>query len=265
MTSFTPVRSVLRALEVLSFVSRDRGSSIADLHLQTGLPKPTLVRLLETLSSAGYVAKDVGRAEYRVTHLVEHLSAGFYGSPLIVQAAREDALDLTQRLKWPITVAVLDNDAMVVLYSTVPESPMSPGRPPAFSRYRLLTRAHGKTFLAFCSEEQRKLIVSSLRKSEHPEDKLANSPASIARIIAQTRELGYAFRDPRVEPKISSSLAVPLVVRGEAIGSLGMTYFASAVRPSEAVRRYVPELKKAAKSIESKVVELSQARHEAER
>ena len=137
MPSFKPVRSVVRALEVLSLINRDRGSSIAELHRDSRLPKPTLVRLLETLCAAGYVAKERGRKEYRVTYLVERLSVGFYGSPLIVEAARADALDLTQRLKWPITVAVLDNDAMVVLYSTVPESPMAPGRPPAFSRYRL--------------------------------------------------------------------------------------------------------------------------------
>lgn len=260
MVSFNPVRSVIRALEVLSLINRDRGSSIAELHKNTGLPKPTLVRLLETLVTAGYVAKDRKRSEYRVTHLVERLSVGFYGSPLIVQAARADALDLTERLKWPITVAVLDNDAMVVLYSTVPESPISPGRPPAFSRYRLLTRAHGLAFLAYCSEEQRKLVIASLVKSNHAEDRLANSPSNIARLIAQTRRLGYAFRDPRVEPKISMSLSVPLISRGEAIGSLGLTYFASAMKPAEAARRYVSEMQRAARSIEQRIEELSRPR-----
>ena len=260
MPSFKPVRSIVRALEVLSLISRDRGSTIAELHHDTGLPKPTLVRLLETLAAAGYVAKDEGRREYRVTHLVERLSVGFYGSPLIVEAAREDVLDLTRRLKWPITVAVLDNDAMVVLYSTVPESPMSPGRPPAFSRYRLLTRAHGRAFLAFCSDEQRELIVASLLKSKHPEDRLANSPDNIARIIAQTRKLGYAFRDPRVEPRLSMSLSVPIMARGDAIGSLSLTYYSSAMKQATAARRYVPEMQAAARSVERRIEELSRPR-----
>jgi IclR family mhp operon transcriptional activator len=250
----------MRALDVLSMINRDRGSSIAELHRDIGLPKPTLVRLLETLCAAGYVANEQGRNEYRVTYLVERLSAGFYGSPLIVEAARADALDLTRRLKWPITVAILDNDAMVVLYSTVPESPMSPGRPPAFSRYRLLTRAHGLAFLAFCSEEQRSLIVASLLKSQHPEDRLVNSADTIARLISQTRKHGYAFRDPRVEPKLSSSLSVPIMASGEAIGSLGLTYYTSAMGRPAAVRRYVPELQKAAQSIERRIEELSRAR-----
>jgi IclR family mhp operon transcriptional activator len=260
MPSFKPVRSVVRALEVLSLINRDRGSTIADLHRDIGLPKPTLVRLLETLAAVGYVAKDPGRNEYRVTHLVERLSVGFYGSPLIVEAARDDALDLTRRLKWPITVAILDNDAMVVLYSTVPESPIAPGRPPAFSRYRLLTRAHGLSFLAFCSDEQRELIVASLVKSQHPEDRIANAPANIARLIAQTRKLGYAFRDPRVEPKLSSSMAVPIMAEGEPIGSLGLTYYTSAMGRAAAARRYVPELQKAARSIERRIEELSRPR-----
>jgi IclR family mhp operon transcriptional activator len=260
MPSFKPVRSVVRALEVLSLINRDRGSSIADLHRDTELPKPTLVRLLETLAAVGYVAKDRGQKEYRVTHLVERLSVGFYGSPLIVEAAKADALDLTRRFKWPITLAIMDNDAMVVLYSTVPESPIAPGRPPAFSRYRLLTRAHGLAFLAFCSDEQRELIVASLLKSRHPEDRLANSASNIARLIAETRKLGYAFRDPRVEPKLSSSLSVPIMADGEAIGSLGLTYYTSAMGRSASVRRYVPDMQKAARSIERRIEELSRPR-----
>lgn len=259
MSSSVPVRSVLRALEILSLLNQDRSKSLADLHEATDLPKPTLIRLLETLSSAGYVTSS-RRGEYRVTHFVQRLSAGYYATPLIVEATRPDALELTHKFKWPISIAVFDNDAMMVVYSTMPESPISPGRLQLFSRYRMLTRAHGKAFLAFCSKEQQQLIVSSLLKSKDPEDMLANSPSNIAKIISNTRRLGYALRDTRVEPKISNTIAVPLIARDEPVGSVALTYFSSAMTATEVAKRYASELHNAAKSMARRYVTLSRGR-----
>ena len=49
MPSFPPVQSVQRALALLIELNRQRVTSVGELHQRTGLPKPTIVRLLETL------------------------------------------------------------------------------------------------------------------------------------------------------------------------------------------------------------------------
>ena len=59
MSSFVPVQSVLRALDLLAEVNRTSLATVGDLHRRTGLPKPTIVRLLETLMAAGYVVRHI--------------------------------------------------------------------------------------------------------------------------------------------------------------------------------------------------------------
>lgn len=59
------VNSVIRALKVLEALNRLRATSLETLHQATGLPKATLVRLLETLTGAGYVRGALGQAVSR--------------------------------------------------------------------------------------------------------------------------------------------------------------------------------------------------------
>src|SRR5678816_3323832 len=53
--SYPPVQSVCRALDVLRTVNRLRIASVQAIHEATGFPKPTIVRMLETLTAEGYV------------------------------------------------------------------------------------------------------------------------------------------------------------------------------------------------------------------
>jgi IclR family transcriptional regulator, mhp operon transcriptional activator len=121
-----PVESVRRAFHLLHELNRQRVSSVRHLHRATGLPKPTIVRLLDTLIALGYVVNDRRQGGYQVTSLVRSLSAGFHGDPLVVEAARPWAIAFTRKYHWPVAVAVLDRDAVAIRFSTIPDSPVSP-------------------------------------------------------------------------------------------------------------------------------------------
>ena len=96
-----PVESVRRAIHLLHELNRQRVSSVRHLHHATGLPKPTIVRLLDTLIALGYVVNDRRQGGYQVTSLVRSLSAGFHGDPLVVEAARP----VDDRLHAQVSVA----------------------------------------------------------------------------------------------------------------------------------------------------------------
>src|SRR5271163_1166856 len=108
------VQSVTRALDLLLALNRQKVASIKQLHDATGLPKPTIVRLLKTLTAQGYVVNDPRQGGYSVTSQVRALSCGFHGDPLVVEAGRAWAIDLTRQFKWPVAFAVLDQDAATV-------------------------------------------------------------------------------------------------------------------------------------------------------
>src|SRR3984885_1611998 len=77
MPSFQPVTAVLRALDVLLAVNRLREASVGDIFRETGLNRPTIVRMLETLMHAGFVSRHPAQPVYLPTGKTLDLSSGY--------------------------------------------------------------------------------------------------------------------------------------------------------------------------------------------
>lgn len=251
------VESVLRALALLDELNRSKISSVDHLHRVTGLPKATIVRLLQTLCAAGYVSNDRRQGGYQVTSMVQNLSAGFHGAPMIVEACRTLMIDFTRKFQWPAALALIDYDAVVVRFSTVADSPISPAHIAVNSRMRFFTRALGRAYLAFCPTGEREMLLKVLATSSHPEDQVAKDIPRAMAILDATRHQRYADRDPQVEPRISSTLAVPVIAGDRVLASVGVTYFTSAVAKEKAVATYVPELHALAERIRERFFQLN--------
>lgn len=253
------IRSIERAMNVLQELNLQPINTIARLHSRTKLPKPTLVRILKTLEDAGYVENDVRQGGYQVTALVTSLSSGFHKGPMVVEAGRAWAIAITRKHKWPVAIALQDYDEMVVRFSTVPDSPVSPFHSTVNRRLGMLTRGLGLAYLAYVDQQEFEMIVDSLKKSADPENALSHNPQGLKRIVEQIRALGYATRSPLVEPRNSNTIAVPIISKsGQVLASLGLTYFKSAFdSEQEACNRYAPVLKSAADAISEDLTRLS--------
>jgi IclR family transcriptional regulator, mhp operon transcriptional activator len=257
MSSGSPVEAVRRAFALLEELNRQRITSVQHLHEVTQLPKSTIVRLLDTLRVLGYVANDPRQGGYLLTSGVRSLSAGFHGDPLVVQAARPWAIEFTRQFKLPVGIGVFDQDTMVVRYSTTVDSPISPFHATVNMKLRMLTRAMGRAYLAYCPQAERDYIVGALASSQHPEDEAARNPDDVHEIITRVLRNGFAERSPAVEPKSSNTLSVPVMQDGNVLATIGVSYFTSSMPRAKAVASYVPPLIELAKSIESSVHALS--------
>lgn len=251
------VQSVMRALHLLAEMNRQRLSTVRHLHAATGLPKSTIVRLLRTLAAAGYVANDKRQGGYLVTSHVKSLSCGYHNDPLVVEAARPWAVEFTRRHRWPIAIAVPDRDAVVVRFSTIPDSPLSPFHATINMRLHLLTRALGRAYLAFCPPAERETLLTLLRASPHPEDAVVRSRPAVTRMIEATQRQGYAQRAANVEPRSSSTIAVPIRGDSGVLAAVGMTFFKSAVPRGDIDGLYAPLVQELARSIEASVASLT--------
>lgn len=253
------IRSIERCLNVLLELNQQPINTIAQLHAKTGLPKPTLVRILKTLEEAGYAENDSRQGGYQVTAMVTSLSSGYHKGPLVVEAGRAWALAITRKHKWPIAIALPDYDSMVVRFSTVPDSPVSPFHSTVNRRLQMLTRGMGLAYVAFIESEEFNLILEVLMKSEDPEDGLSHHPDQIKRTLAHIRKVGYATRSSMVEPRNSNTIAVPIISHeGRVLASLGLTYFKSAFASEiEACERFAPILQSAAAAISDDLGRLS--------
>jgi IclR family mhp operon transcriptional activator len=264
MPSYPPVQSVVRTLGLLKELNQRSVTTIDQLHKATRLPKPTIVRLLETLIHEGFVATDKRLGGYCVTSTVQMLSSGFHGTPLVVEAGRAWCIDLTHRLKWPVAMAMLDGASASVRFSTIPDSPISPFHATLNSRVSLLARALGRAYLVFCPAEERAILVRLLKASHDPEDQDPQLEKTVRELTRRTRRLGYAERDPNVGPKAANTVAVPIFFEDRVLATLGMTYFRSAVPAHEVRRVLVPALKETAHHIEQSVLALLRVNNKGE-
>lgn len=256
MGSGSPVESVRRTFALLEELNRQRITSVQHLHAVTGLPKSTIVRLLETLCILGYATNDPRQGGYQVTSGVRSLSAGFHGDPLVVEAARPWAIEFTRQFKLSVGIAVFDRDAMVVRFSTTLDSPMSPFHATINMKLPMLTRAMGRAYLAYCPATEREYILDVLSTSNHPEDQAARCPEDVLDIIARVRRNGFAERSSAVEPRSSNTFSVPILLKGNVLATIGLSYFSSSMPKAKAISSYVPPLIDLAKNIESSVLAL---------
>jgi IclR family mhp operon transcriptional activator len=256
-----PLRSVkveaaARTLILLEELNRHRVASVATLHQATGLPKSTVVRLMKSLCAMGYAANDRRQGGYAVASRVKSLSNGFHGDPLVVEAARPWALAFTAQYHWPLAIAVLDGASVVVRFSTIPDSPVSPFHGTINMRLSLLRRALGRAYLAFCPADERAMLLDLLLRSSDPEDRLVGDRKRTLALLAAIRKQGFAERDPMVEPRSSGTLAVPITDNGKVLATVGMTYFMSAMDKRDLTQRYAPLMQALADNISASVASL---------
>jgi IclR family mhp operon transcriptional activator len=261
MASFPPVRAVERAIELLQCLNRQPISTLDLLHRQTGLPKPSLVRLLQTLVSLGLVNHAPQHGSYYLTSAVHTLSCGYHSEPRIIEAAAPVADAFTARYKWPVAVAVFDTDAVVVRYSTIAQSPLSLLHSSINMRLSLVSRALGRAFLAFCLPDEQEIILGLVGQSSDAEDQAAGDLPTVMAMLAEVRAQGYALRNPSIRP-ISNTLALPIYEDQRVVASFGLTWFSSALSLEEARLTLYPAMKIATDDISARLIALNKKSHQ---
>jgi IclR family mhp operon transcriptional activator len=251
-----PIRAVSRAIDLLQALNRQPISTVDDLHVQTGIPKPSIVRLLRTLGTKGMVRHAPKHGAYYLTSQVQSLSVGYHSVPKIVEAAVPLLDAMTSQVKWPVALAVPEGNAVYIRYSTVPFSPLALLHSSLNMRLSLLTRALGRAFLAFCDQDEREIILKALSISTEPEDVLARNLPFVRRVLSETRARGYATRDPKVRP-VSNTIAVPVFEDTRVVATVGLTYIASALTPEQAVRDHLDQVKGVSQEISRRLAALN--------
>lgn len=242
------VQPVARALRLLESLNERPPLSLAALHHATALPKPTLVRLLDTLIACGYVSRLPHRGGYALNERVLRLSNGFRHGDRVVEASRPFLSALTARYRWPVALSTLDRNAMRVRISTGHESPFYID--PAYLNKRLpmLVAAMGRVYLAFCPIEERDAILAMLRASRTAANAPARDDRHVQGIIQTVRKSGYATA-AAMPGDAALAIAVPVMQGDKVLACVTMRYIGSAMNEAEAVNRYLKPLQETAVAI----------------
>ncbi|MEM8917396.1 MAG: helix-turn-helix domain-containing protein [Pseudomonadota bacterium] len=247
------IRSIHRGFGVLQAINRSGSMRLMDISKSTQLPYPTVSRIVETLVELGMVERESSGRRYRPTALVQTLSAGYQEEHALVSCARPHIVKLCNTVGWPITITTRVGNRMMVRDSTHRLTTLT------FNNYApgytlpLLECSVGKVYLAFCEDEERNSIISSLEKLDDKVDQMAKLLLRDDDVLLNDiREKGYAYHaynQYTENPGKTSSLAVPVFLDGKLAGGLGLIFFSSSMSVAEAAEKYVDEMRETAKLI----------------
>jgi IclR family mhp operon transcriptional activator len=243
MASEAVIEPIRRAFVVLEALNRRRSTTLTVLAAETGLPRPTLVRLLQTLIALGYASQVSREAGYRLTDHVLALAGGVRFIDHLVDAAIPHMSRFTSEHGWPLYLATLGAGAMTIRHSTAPESPMSFEAAGYNRQSPLLLGALGRVWLAFCSEGERRTVLRGIGARQGP---------ALTAVLEQIRRDGLAFtRPPR--PTRIHGMAVPILGADRVLGSLSMRFPRSAMSEEVVGQRFGRRLATVARSIAADV------------
>lgn len=254
MNKYANVRGLARGLQVLKALNAMENGRATSQQLSeaTGLHRTTVRRLLETLVEEKYVRRSASDDSFRLTLDVRSLSEGFTDDELVATVAPPVMAQMLQRLVWPSDLTTPDGDAMLIRETTHRFSPLSFHRSMVGRRLPMLLTAAGRVYFSTCPDAERDDILDLLRAGAGGEQqqKLALDEAFVRNLIRQTRADGFGSNhgDWTDQRKIGA-LAVAVACGGRVLGSLNVVYLEQAISPAEAVRRFLPELQRAADEI----------------
>jgi IclR family transcriptional regulator, mhp operon transcriptional activator len=258
--SYQPVESVRRALMILRAFDSHKISTISSLFEVTGIPRPTIVRMLETLMFEGYVIRDNMCGGYRLTSEIASLTAGYSGISRVIELARPMAIDLTRQVKWPIGLGTIDGDAIEIQFWTGTISPWAYTNTTLGIRPDLLTTGMGRAYLAFCEPEELDRRIDGFRA----DPKLgfgAMQEHQLRMMLKKIRLDGYAMRDPQTPPYRISTVGIPLLENGKVQALISLSFFSSAVLRKEISEQIIQPLLETRSKIESALEFMSDGAH----
>ncbi|WP_397475038.1 DNA-binding transcriptional regulator [Pusillimonas sp.] len=255
-SSYPLVRGLARGLHVLSALNlcvEGRASS-GELAKMTGLHRTTVRRLLETLSSQGYVWRSDSDDSFQLALKVRELSEGFTDMEWISTIASPVMGALLPKVVWPSDLSLPTGEMMQVRETTHRFSPLSFHRVMVGRRLPMLLTAAGRAYFGYCSDERREQILKLLHAGNDEQSRLAADSSYIRNLLARVRTDGYGTNEGEwnhdLEKGKIGAIAVPILQQGHAVACLSVIYLLKAVRMDDAVAEYLPALRDAAAKIE---------------
>ncbi len=248
-----PIRAFARGLAVIEALNQQGSATALQLARDSGVPRPTVYRLLETLIEAGYVGRGLEDDRYHLRMKARRLAAGFRDEHWIAAIAAPLLMELTDRISWPCDVCTLDGLQMVVRDTTHFRAPLSIDRNVVGRQMPLLGSSSGLAYLAAISEAERGLLIDLLAQSDAPADAIARDPAQVARTIANTQRRGYGLRQGGVIWPHTGSIALAIRQGDRVLGCITAIWMARVVRFEEGVRRCLQPLRDTQALIEQRL------------
>jgi DNA-binding IclR family transcriptional regulator len=238
--------TLARGLEVLgAFRPDDGGLSNAELATRTGLSRPTISRLTNTLVQLGYLGRNEDGRYVLGTHILR-VAHPLLAQLRIRQIARPLMREFAEQAKGTVSIGTVDGiDALYV--ETTRLSSVSDFVPDIGFTLPLVRSAMGRALLSMLSKEERAAAIARTR-AETPEAWKQFGRAT-EKSIAQCLDRGYCVSLGDFRPQIHAAAAPLARLRDGTLLAINCGIEVYRLRAGELEGEYAPRLAALATSI----------------
>jgi len=226
-----PVRSVARALELLSVVAHGEEMALAHLAEATSLAPSTAHRLLTTLVDLGFVQQDPGSRHYGAGHrLLGFVSAAEQRVAALRAAALPHMTELAAACGETAHLTVLDGQQVIFV-----DQVLGPGtirmEVKVGTRMEAHVTAAGKALLAWQADAYVNSLLEAGLQRFTPQT--VTDPQDVRRELTLVRRRGWATEIEEHEFGAACVAAPILAATGPPVASLSISGPTSRLRPRE--------------------------------
>ena len=234
-------RSLLRGLNVLITVNESPPATVSRVVAQTGLPKATVVRILNTLRAGGYIAQDKTGSGYRPLPRVRRLASAMMVENPFLSEARRLLAEFGQVIKWPSDLLLAEPDAMLIVASNRDTAPIRLTR---FEqrRFPMLESAAGLAYLAALDAAERERLITLVSTLDADQETAMARAGQVYARIPAIRERGYSVRDYQAPIDGTRAIGVAIRSRGTAVGAAVLIVLRDAITEEQLDDSLVPAL-----------------------
>lgn len=241
----TPAQRLLALLEVIA--EKDQFFTLQSLVEETGLPKPTLHRMLQQLETSGMLQREADSRHYSKGSRLRRLAENLLLNDTVHGARHAVLSQLVDEVGESCNITALSGGEVLYLdrveTSAALRFYLHPG-----SRVPVHCSASGKLFLAQMSPAQRKRLLSEIPLKAFTKRTLTDIDALEAE-IETVRQNGFAFDDEEFLPGLICIAVLAPDLRGGR-SNLGIAIQAPIMRMTqEKALQCLPALQRAAKAI----------------
>jgi DNA-binding IclR family transcriptional regulator len=200
------------------------------------LPRSTTYHLLDTLERDGFVVHLPDDRRYGLGLSAYELGSGYSRQAPLQRLARVPLADLVDRVGHNAHLAVLHGREVIYLVEE-----RAPGRPPLVTDVGVRLPAHltasGRAMLAALPAAQVRALFPQASAFVLRNERGPTSPASLRRLLGETRRRGWAEEDGEVSEGFASVGVAVVDHTGHPVAAVAVTFPSGAVEAAETARQ----------------------------